>query len=87
MDTKDVKSLHELIADTESWSVVDVKFDELVQIDAGDVLSCFSKLTEPDLIFNIFDLVKNEKPQVWDRFLNTFDLSWFYIYCCNVSAH
>lgn len=59
MDTKDVKSLHELIADTESWSVVDVKFDELVQIDAGDILSCFSKLTEPDLIFDIFDLVKN----------------------------
>lgn len=75
MDTKDVKSLHKLIADTKSWSVVDVKFDELLQIDVGDVLSCFSKLTEPDLIFDIFDLVRNEKPQVLDRFLNTFDSS------------
>lgn len=64
MDTKDAKSLHKLIADTESWSVVDVKFDELLQINVGDVLSCFSKLTEPDLIFDIFDLVKNEKSQV-----------------------
>lgn len=64
MDTKDVKSLHKLIADTKGWSVVDVKFDELLQIDVGDVLSCFSKLTEPDLIFDIFDLVKNENPQV-----------------------
>lgn len=64
MDSKDVKSLHKLIADTEGWSVVDVKFDELLQVDVGDILSCFSKLTEPDLIFDIFDLVKNEKPQV-----------------------
>lgn len=57
--TKDVKSLNKLIPDSKCRSVVDVKLDKLLQIDAGHICSCFSKLAEFDLVFYVSDLVKN----------------------------
>lgn len=57
--SEEAKGLSKLLTgEAESWSVVDVQLDKVLQVNFGDIVSCFSILAELHLIIYIFYLSK-----------------------------